>query len=111
MGMLRMEEKVRDKENPIVQALMNYKYEDEKINKQVAIYKRTKKERIKNKKFVQVMSKAIKERGIIKCGELVLMDTEIQRQMNNDLELMKNHINEMEKEKEKRRTVQQLEQI
>lgn len=60
--------------NELEQALVDYHYENEDINKRIIIFKRTKNKRIKNKQFVKILSAATKERKVIKCSDVVLLD-------------------------------------
>ena len=60
--------------NAVEKALVNYTYDNQDINKWVTIFKRTKKNRIKNKQFVKILVAAIKERKVIRCDEVVLVD-------------------------------------
>lgn len=67
--------------NDIIPVLIEHKYKNKEINKWILIYKRTKSKRIKNKQFVKILINAIKERKIIKCGDVVLLDIPVYKEL------------------------------
>lgn len=71
--------------NEVVKELTNYTYENQKINKWISIMKRTKNKRIQNKQFAKILIASAKERKIIKCSDVVLLDVDVFTEMKNKL--------------------------
>lgn len=74
----------------IEKEIMEFTYENKEIEKWKVIYKRTKNKRIKDKQWVKIFKASIKERLIIKTGEVVLLDIEL----FNELEERKRYLEE-----------------
>lgn len=85
--------------NAIVEELINHHYKNEEINKWVKIYKKTKNNRIQNKQFSKILPAAIKERKIIKCQKVVLLDLDVYsvlREYESQYNSLKQKIDETE---------------
>jgi hypothetical protein len=63
--------------NDIEKSLLSHNYKDEKVNKQRYIYRRTKKERIKNKAFTKLLFTYMAEKKVAVIGGVVLIDQKI----------------------------------
>lgn len=64
--------------NEIVKAVSTYKYKNPSANKQRFIFNRTKKERIKNKAFGNLLIAYIAENPIARFGEVVMLHPDFQ---------------------------------
>lgn len=86
--------------NDIEKSLLNYNYKNKDTIKAIKIYKRTKKKRIKNKQFQLILSNAVKERKVIKCDDVVLLDIKVYEDLLKDIESKKleleSYINKLE---------------
>lgn len=82
--------------NAIEKEMINYTYENKKINNWVRIFKRTKKERIKNKLFAEILVAGIKERKCVICEGVVMLDVEVYTFLLNDIERLKKEKEELE---------------
>lgn len=71
--------------NDVVKELTNYTYQNTKINKWVSIFKRTKNKRIQNKQFAKILIASSKERKIIECSDVVLLDISVYNEMHEKI--------------------------
>lgn len=58
--------------NEVEKAVVDHKYADKSMRKNVAIYKHTKKKRIKDKIFNKLFYAFMKERDVVVTGEVVV---------------------------------------
>lgn len=77
--------------------LCDYTYLNKGINKNIKIYRRTKKSRIKNKLFTKIMLSAIDERKVIKCDDVVLMDYDLFLELENYKKELEDRLLELKK--------------
>lgn len=78
--------------NDLVKAVLNHEYSDSNMKKNVYIYKRTKKERIKNKAFKKLLSAYIGDRPFVITGGVVLMKHDIYEEFASQIKTIEEYI-------------------
>lgn len=72
--------------NDLVKTILDHEYADSTMKKQIYIYKRSRKKRVKDKSFVKLFITFTKEKPFAIIGDVVLMEIGVYRELQNQLE-------------------------